>query len=197
MQSMLGQIKQSCIQLAKPINLHSLRSISTTCVLNAMPPKKKRRMDPAMLKTKVEKKIRKHEREIAKLEAAPRQLIPILEYQLNNSQIRDLEARPGRTFEEIGTSQAEYKAAIRLWAMYCTEQSKIMRDSINRVESSQTRALETLKELDEELYKRTVAYDEFNLIPHESSHIKKETPANPKYKSPDGYIKNTTKDWVM
>lgn len=173
------------------------RNICTSNILNAEPPKKKRRLDPAVLKTRVERKIKKHEREIARLESEPRQPIPILEYQLNNSEIRDLKSRPGRSLEDAGIDLATFKAARRLWTFYRCEQSRIEWRSIQKIEKAQTHALETLKELDEDLYKRTVAIDDYTLIPHISSHIRKETPANPKYTPPDGYIKNVTKEWVM
>lgn len=186
------------INLTKPqSSMVICRNIYTSNILNAEPPKKKRRLDPAVLKTRVERKIRKHEREIARLENEPRQLIPILEYQLNNSEIKELKSRPGRSLEEAGLNESTLKAARKLWTFYRTEQSRLEWSSIRRIEKAQTHALETLKELDEDLYKRTVAVDDYTLIPHVSSHIRKETPANPQYKPPDGYIKNITKEWIM
>lgn len=181
----------------RPVQTMQFREISTTNALYAEPPRKKRRIDPAVLRSRVERKIKKAEREIAKLENEPRQLIPILEYQLTNSEIRDLNSRPGRTLRDVGLDEGALMAAQKLWSFYRLEQSRMEKISIRRVERAQNRALETLRELDEDLYNKTVAMDETSLIPYLSSHIRKETPPNPNYTPPDGHIKNISKEWVM
>ena len=173
------------------------RCISTTSVLNAEPPKKKRRIDPAVLKLRVERKIKKLEREIAKLEAEPRQHAPILEYQLTNSDIRDLRARPQHNMQEFNLTPTTLLGARRLWSFYRQEQARLERKSIRRVVSAQERALEQLKQLDSELYDNTVAVDDTTLIPYLSSHMRKETGPNPNYTPPDGSINNVTKQWIM
>uniref|UniRef100_A0A6G1SLK6 Large ribosomal subunit protein mL40 n=1 Tax=Aceria tosichella TaxID=561515 RepID=A0A6G1SLK6_9ACAR len=173
------------------------RCISTTAILNAEPPKKKRRIDPAVLKLRIERKIKKTEREINKLEAEPKQHIPILEYQLTNSDIRDLKARPRHSMEEFGLTPGALLGARRLWSFYRQEQARLERKTVRRVELAQAKALEHLKNLDAELYDNTVAIDETILIPYTSSHIRRETAPNPHYTPPDGIIKDVTKDWVM
>lgn len=173
------------------------RPISTTQSLNAQPPKKRRRIDPALLRTRVEKKIFKHEREIAKLEKEPRQPIPILEYQYSNSEIRDFKSRPGRSLEDVNLTEGILKAAQKLWNFYKHEQCSIETKSIRRVEVAQTRALDTLKQLDENLFEKTITVDDITLIPCTSSQIRKETPPNQAYRPPDGHVKDLTKDWVM
>lgn len=173
------------------------REISTTSALCAEPPRKKRRVDPAVLRVRVERKMKKTEREIARLENEPKQLIPILEYQLTNSEIRDLKARPGRNLEDVGLDEGTLKAAQRLWSFYRLEQSRMEKLSLRRIERAQNRALDTLKELDEDLYNKTVAMDDTSLIPYFSSHMRKETPPNTNYTPPDGHVKNISKDWIM
>ena len=173
------------------------RTISTTATLYAEPPRKKRRVDPAVLRTRVEKKIKKYEREIVKMESEPRQLIPILEYQLTNSEKRDLQARPRHTKEEFGLTDGTIKAANRLWAFYRSEQSRLESESIRRIEAAQTIALKRLEKFDKELYDETIAVDDISMIPYRSSHVRKETAPNPSYSPPDGYIKDVTKEWVM
>lgn len=184
------------LQTRSPL-ISQLRSITTTTTLFAEPPRKKRRIDPAVFRVRVERKIKKHEREIAKLEAEPRQLIPILEYQPTNADIRDLSARPQHKMEDFGLTVGTLKAAQRLWNFYRQEQSEMESRSIRRVERAQSKALEQLKDLDRELYDNTVAIDSTTLIPHRSSHMRKETGPNARYTPPDGYIKDVTKEWVM
>lgn len=183
---------------ARPTSgLTACRPFSTTKALNAEPPRKKRRLDPLVLKTRVERKIKKNEREIARLEAAPKQPIPILEYQYTNSELRDLQARPGRTPADVGLDLSEFRAAEKLWNFYRCEQKRMEFLSVRKVERAQARALETLKELDKSLYDKTVAVDDFTLIPYTSSHMRKETAANPNYTPPDGSVKDVSKEWVM
>lgn len=173
------------------------RPLFTTGSLNAEPPRKKRRIDPAVLKVRVERKINKTQREIDRLEKEPKQLIPILEYQYTNSEIRDLNARPKHTLEDAQISMADVRAAQRLWSFYRTEQSQILKRSLKRMQRAQKRALDSLKEIDEDLYNRTVAVDDTILIPYRSSLVRKETATNPSYVPPDGYIKDISKEWVM
>lgn len=183
------------IRLVQPTNLH--RPIFTSCPLNAEPPRKKRRLDPAMLKLRVERKIKKYEREIQRLENEPKQLIPILEYQYTNSEIRDLKSRPQHSFDNVEISMSDVRAAQRIWGFYRAAQSRMINNSIRKVERAQKRALDTLKEIDLDLYNRTVSVDDALLVPYRSSLMRKETAPNPKYVCPDGYVKDITKEWVM
>lgn len=196
-------IKMSTI-LHQPLHSYLIRHLVTTCrsfsttpILEAMPPKKRRRIDPAILKMKVERKISKHEREIDRLENEPKQPIPILEYQHNNSSINNLKSRPGRSLQDVGLSEGDLRAAHRLWNFYRRAQSKLEFRSIRRVEKAQTRALETLKQLDEVLYEKTVTVDDITLIPCTSSQVRKETPPIEGYRPPDGQTKDISKEWVM
>lgn len=173
------------------------RPISTTSVLNAEPPKKKRRLDPAVLKVRIERKIKKTEREIHKLESEPKQYAPILEYQLTNSDIRDLKSRPQHTANDFGLKESSLRGARRLWSFYRQEQARMERKSIRMVELAQANALAQMKDLDQDLYDNTVAADDITLIPHSSSHMRKETAPNPNYTPPDGIIKDVTKQWIM
>lgn len=193
---MTNFLSQATFFLRRVPALPSCRWISTTNPRFAEPPKKKRRLDPTVLRSRVERKMKKTEKEITKLEKEPRQPIPILEYQLSNSEIRELQARPGRKLEDLGLSESSIRAAQKLWTFYRMEQTLMEKRSIRKVVRAQDRALETLKQLDDDLYKRTVAVD-FSLIPYYSSHVRKETAPNPNYIPPDGHIKNVTRDWVM
>lgn len=174
-----------------------IRCISKSQILMAEPPRKRRRIDPAVLKVRVEKKIKKHEREIARIEREPRKLIPILEYQLFRAEREELLSRPTRKIEDFGLNEGIYRAAFRLWTFHRHEQSKIQSKSIRRVEQAQKNALEALKVLDLELYNRATEVDELGLLPYYSSQVKKETPPNNKYTPPDGYVKDVSREWVL
>lgn len=191
---MLARLTEALLRSKQPI---SCRSFTSTAPLCAEPPKKRRRVDPAVLRSRVERKIKKHEREIEKIQNEPRQPIPILEYQPTGSTIRELEARPGRTLEEVGISEMTIKAAQKLWTFHRREQNRMEQRSIKRVESAQQHALDILKGIDRNLYDKTVALDKLSLIPYSSSHVRKETPPIADYKPPDGHIRDKVKNWVM
>lgn len=174
-----------------------IRPFSTTSFLCAEPLRKRHRIDPALLKLRVEKKIAKTQREIARIESEPKQLIPILEYQPTSSELRDLTSRPGRTFEDVGLDASKLKAAQKLWSVYRAKQARRQSRCIKRMETAQNRALETLKELDKDLYNRTIAVDDLSLIPYRNDHVRRETPPIPNYQPPDGYIKDISKEWKM
>lgn len=173
------------------------RSITTTKILFAEPPRKKVRVDPAILKLRIERKIRKAEREILKIENDARHPIPLLEYQPSGKDIRDLQSRPAHNMNELGITPNLIKAAEKLWSMYRSRESHMERYSLRQVEKAQQFALDSLKEIDKELYDKTVAVDEISLIPYRSSRVKSETGPIPNYKPPDGMITNLTREWVM
>jgi len=172
------------------------RSISTTSARWGEPPKKKRRIDPAILKMRVERKIRKTEREIERIESEPRQLIPIVEYELTNSEIRQLNERPQHTMDQFGLTDTIVRGANRIWSLYRLEESMMESRSISRIEKAQVNVLEKLKVLDRDLYDATLEASD-TMIPYRSDHMKRETPANPDFVPPDGIIKDVTKEYVM
>lgn len=173
------------------------RAISTTQTLCAEPPKKKRRIDPALLKLRTERKIAKTKREIEKLESEPKQSIPILEYEYTNSELRELRSRPQHTLEEFDLTPDTIRGAVRLWSIYRSEQEHMASKSLSRVKKAQETALEQLRVLDKQLYDRTVEVSDTMTIPYRPDHMRRETPPNPDYTPPDGHIKNVSKEYVM
>lgn len=173
------------------------RHISTTQVLLAEPPRKRRRIDPALLKIRVERKIKKTEREIARIEKEPRRPIPIEEYQLTRAEREELNSRPGRKLEEFGISDGILKAAARLWSFHRNEQCRIQEKSLRQVEKAQMSALNELKRINLDLYNKAIEANDIGLIPYSSSLIRKDTPPLEGYTPPDGYIKDVSKEWVM
>ena len=174
-----------------------LRKISTTNTLYADPPRKKRRIDPALLKLRTERKIIKTEREINKIENSPRFLIPILEYDYLPLDRKDLEKRPKHSYEH-GEEQliAAFKAANRLWALFRVEQAKLEQRELRKVIKSQEKVIQELKKLNQSLYDATVNYDTDQHIVFSSDIVKRETCSNPDYKPPDGYRRDVSQQWI-
>lgn len=173
------------------------RSFTTSATLNAQPPKKRKRLDPAVLRARTERKIIKIEKEMGKLMAQPKQLIPILEYELDNKQKRELSARPSRNMTDLGVSNSALLGARRLWSFYRSIQANMEQKSLRNVIRAQAHALQELHKLDQDLYDRTLSVDSFDLIPYTSDIIRKDTGPNGQYVAPDGIISNISKEWIM
>lgn len=183
--------------LKKSVSYTNTRAISCTPALWAEPPRKKKRIDPAMLKKQVERKIMKAKREITRLESQPKQPIALTEYQYSPSELRDLTARPKHSMEEFNISLSTLRGAQRLWALYRAEQDRMASKSVDKVVRAQENALKMMRVLDQDLYNRTVAIDDTVLIPYNSDHMRRETPPNPDYQPPDGNVTDVTKEYVM
>ena len=170
------------------------RYIFTTSCLSAEPLKKKKRIDPQLLKRREDRKIRKLEKEIRRLELTPKQLKPIIEMQLTPQIIKEL---PQRQRQEVHSeAEQQLQRMIKLWSIYRSEQRICELKSIKSVVKSQKKALEVLREESSQHYSSAISIDE-NLIPFESDFVKKETPEVEQYVGPDGRRNNITKQWTM
>lgn len=178
------------------INLLLRATFRTSASLFSTPMRKKRRIDPAVMKVRVERKIAKCTREIEKIEKAPRYLIPILEYEYPVKEGRELQQRPPRVVDNMEELKKSVTAARRLWAIYRKRQATIEQLVMRRVIQAQTEALDVLKKLNLDLYNATISKETLNLVPYHHKHMKKETPPSKDYKTPDGYIKDVSQKWV-
>jgi large subunit ribosomal protein L40 len=148
------------------------RGLFTTSYLFAEPLRKKKRIDPQVLKRRTERKLRKLEKEIRRLESTKKQLKPIIE--ANN----------------------ELKRMTKLWSIYKSEERVTELKSIKSMVYSQNRALNELRKESQELYESAISVDN-DLMPFKVEDVKKETPKIDNYETPDGRITDLTKQWTM
>ena len=172
------------------------RYIFTTSYLLAEPLRKKKRIDPELLKRKEEKKIKKLEREIKKLELTPKQFKPIIEMQLTPQITRELAQRQRQQVEDETHAEHQLEKLTKLWSIYRSEQRLTELKSLKSIVKSQNKALEVLREQSEDLYSSAISIDQ-NLIPFETSFVKKETPKIEGYVGVDGKKTDITKQWTM
>lgn len=170
-----------------------LRGICTSMVRHAVG-KKKQRIDPVLLKARLERKQARVEGEIEKLEKGPKQLIPMIEQSLPPTVQKEMELRKQR--EADPKVEKLYKKLTKYWAIYNLVQSGEERSSLRRVHASHLKALKRLQELSPRLYEEAVKIDP-SLIPYHDEHIMKETPPNPEYMPPDGHRKDLSKVWKL
>jgi len=170
------------------------RGIFTTSYLLAEPLKKKKRIDPQVLKKREDKKVRKLEREIQRLERTPKQFKPIVELQLAPQITRQLSER---LRQHVDTeAYEELQRMTKLWSIYRCEQRLAELKSIKSMVRSQKKALDVLREESPELYSSAISIDH-NLIPLKTHFVKKETPKAEEYMAPDGRQTDVTKQWTM
>lgn len=192
----------SCLR-ASSYKIHSLnplmmsmipfqRNITTTGMLMAEPPKKKKKIDIVIVKMRVERKVKKLEKAIRKLKKTPKQLKPIEEYVLPPAILKAIDVRT-RVAEE---SDPDIFKLSKVWRAYRTEEGIREKQSLMKVLSSQNKALQILKQESPMLYSKAIDIDP-NLLPLDDTNIVTETPPNPDYTPPDGTRTDISKIWSM
>ncbi|XP_013791787.1 39S ribosomal protein L40, mitochondrial-like [Limulus polyphemus] len=161
--------------------------------LGAEPLRKKKKIDPAVLKMREERKKRRLEKAIRKLEKSARRLKPIEEIEITPSLRKEITLRKREgshlTFEEI---EEQYQLQ-KKWAHYRYHQHLAEMSMIERIISAQNRALVALREESEELYQEAIQIDSA-LIPFKVSGPV-QTPPIKNYDPPDGEYTDMTKKW--
>ncbi|KAG7204229.1 hypothetical protein KM043_002057 [Ampulex compressa] len=123
-----------------------------TDVLSAEPLKKKRKMDPAIIRQREERRRRKIEKQIRRLEKGAKVLKPITGIDIPQKLIDEKEIRtrkaPSLSMEEINSRAALTKK----WQAYKTKEYLADMQVMDNIIYSQQRALDELKAESEELY---------------------------------------------
>ncbi|KMQ96606.1 39s ribosomal protein mitochondrial [Lasius niger] len=157
------------------------------------PLKKKKRLDPAIIRAREERRKRKLEKLIRRLERNTKQLKPIAEievpFKLIDEKTQRLRQLPPLSEEEVESRILLQKE----WTRYKTRQHLTNIQTIDSVLYSQQRALDELKAESEELYQEAIQMD-LGLLPHTAKGPLK-TPAIENYDSPDGEYTNTTRKY--
>lgn len=191
----LSSILRSAALTALP-RLQGPRTITTTAVMCAMPPKKKKKMDVQLVKLRHERKVRKVEKAIRQLKKTPRQLKPIEEYALPPAIVRQLEMRTRPQTEEDRQVEETLAKLKRLWLSYKSMERIVDQRNLKQVIAAQNRALAVLQSESPRLYEAAVSLDP-NLIPFQDEFMLTETAPNPEYVPPDGVKVDVSKVWTM
>lgn len=163
-----------------------------TNVLLAEPLKKKKKLDPAIVKQREEKRRKKLEKSIRRLEKSARKLKPIDELEIplclkfeDQERLRKLPPKSEEEEERRILLQKE-------WSRYKHKQFMNDMQTIDRFIASQQKALNELRAASEELYNEAIQLDP-SFIPYVTKGPV-HTPPIENYDSPDGeYIDLTVK----
>lgn len=177
------------------------RQISTSCTLNfrltpallAEPLKKKKRIDPMIIKQREERRRKRLEKQIKKLEKSTKQYKPIDECEVPAEILneRKLRMRVLPPFDE--ETLVERVKLFKQWAVYRHKRQLADLQMCDRIVMAQQWALDELKKESEELYQAAIQLDE-TLLPFKSKGPV-ETPPIENYDSPDGEYTNISKKW--
>ncbi|XP_072749738.1 large ribosomal subunit protein mL40 [Anoplolepis gracilipes] len=157
------------------------------------PLKKKKRLDPAIIRAREERRKKKLEKEIRRLEKVAKQLKPIPEVEVPLKLI-DERAQRLRKVAPLSNEEAESRILLQKdWTRYKTQQHLADIQLINSILYSQQRALDELRTESEELYQEAIQTD-LGLLPYTAKGPLK-TPPIENYDSPDGEYINMTRKY--
>ncbi|KAJ6638269.1 39S ribosomal protein L40, mitochondrial [Pseudolycoriella hygida] len=171
----------------------SVVALSVTPILCGEPLKKKKKIDPAIIKQREDRKRKKLEKQIRRLEKNARQLKPIDEMEVPLSLIDEKDKRT-RPLPKLTAEVVERRALLeKSWARYQLQEKLRDYKIIDRVQRAQQKALQELRFESKELYDQAIQIDP-NLVP---IHVDgpTATPAIDNYESPDGEYVNISKKW--
>jgi large subunit ribosomal protein L40 len=193
--SLQGSVRTAVVRTTGALIGSSSQGLHTSCVMFAEPLKKKKRLDPIVLKMRVDRKVRKIEKAIRQLENAEKVLKPLMERTLAPQVYRELELR---TRDEDQLEQLKERAdkLFQLWSLYRKDVSDQQIRSIRQVTLAQQRVLTELQAEWPELHQHALSIDE-QLLPYEETRLITDSPPNPAYIPPDGTRTTVTKQWMM
>lgn len=162
-------------------------------VLCAEPLKKKKRIDPAVLKAREERRKKKLEKHIRRLEKNAKQLKPIDELEVPFTLVDEQKIRK-RSLPALSVAVKEERAAlIKEWGIYRYQQHAQDVQVMDNLVQAQKKALHELKAESVDLYEQAIQLD-FSFLPY-FAEGPKITPPIEKYDSPDGDYQDISKKW--
>jgi len=162
-------------------------------VLLGEPLKRKKRLDPAIIRAREERRKRKLEKQIRRLQKLSKQLKPISELEVPAKLIEEREQRL-RKLSPISEEEAESRILLQKdWNKYKTQQHLAIVQAIDSIIYSQQKALDELRAESEELYQEAIQMD-LGILPYTAKGPLK-TPAIENYDSPDGEYTNITRKY--
>ncbi|XP_047034191.1 39S ribosomal protein L40, mitochondrial [Helicoverpa zea] len=177
------------------------RGIATTAAVQfkiteqlwAEPMKKKKKIDPAIVKAREDRRRKKLEKQIRRLEKNARQLKPIDEMEVPLELLDNFNKRK-RPQPKLTPEVIEARALLQKdWTRYKRQEYIANVAQIDRIMGAQRRALDKLLEESEDLYNEAIMPD-MQLIPYEIQGPVA-TPPIKNYVSPDGEYIDVSKKW--
>ncbi|KAH8347415.1 hypothetical protein KR059_010538, partial [Drosophila kikkawai] len=171
------------------------RCLHTTPVLCAEPLKKKKKLDPQIVKQREDRKKKKIEKQIRRLEKNARQLKPVEELEVPLELIDEKEKRQ-RKLTPLGSAELEERALLKKqWAHYKHDERVADFQIVDRLIQAQNKALAELRRESEELYQAAIEVDPQLLPVAVKGPVA--TPPIKNYASPDGDYLHQSMKWEV
>lgn len=155
--------------------------------------KKKKKIDPAIVKAREERRRKKIEKQIRRLEKNARQLKPIDELEVP-LHLMDSLKKYKRPPVQLSVEEIEARELLQKeWARYKRDEYMNNIAQVDRIMAAQRRALDRLYEESEDLYNEAIMPD-LQLLPYTISGPVA-TPPIKDYESPDGEYIDVSKKW--
>ncbi|XP_022913089.1 large ribosomal subunit protein mL40 [Onthophagus taurus] len=167
--------------------------LHTTPALCAEPLKKKKRLDPAVIKARDDRKKKRIEKQIRKLEKNARQLKPIEELEIPMVIIDHKKERYRKSPALTAETLEERILLEKQWSQFKKQEYVKDLKMLDRIAYSQQKALDELRKESEELYQEAIQPD-LQLIPY-GFIGPVETPPIEGYNAPDGDYQDVSKKW--
>ncbi|EFN83438.1 39S ribosomal protein L40, mitochondrial [Harpegnathos saltator] len=157
------------------------------------PLKRKKRLDPAIIKARLDRKKKKIEKQIRRLEKVAKQLKPISEIEIPFKLVDERKQRL-RNSSPLSAEEVESRVLLQKeWNRYKNNQYLADFQTIDSMLYSQQKALDELRAESEELYQEAIQVD-LAFLPYVVKGPLK-TPPIENYNSPDGEYVNTTRKY--
>jgi len=181
------------ISSQRSFNTSAPAAVSITQTLWAEPLKKKKRIDPAVVRAREDRKRRRLEKAIRRLEKSARQLKPLAELEVPRNVRTELRERRRKT-QSLTTEQADHRFDLmKAWSRHKHQQHVQHVQMFRRIMDSRERALEELRAESYQLYCQAIAEDPTLVqFEHRGPPL---TPPIAGYDSPDGDYIDTTRTW--
>ncbi|KAI3381074.1 hypothetical protein SNEBB_001420 [Seison nebaliae] len=150
------------INLSAHIKPKLLNNIHTTAILNGEPLKKKKRVDPAIVRQREERKRVRIERSIRRLEKFGRKLKPVEELEHDRTILKSFKERK-REVEENKEKEFSRFRLRKEWAIHQQNVAINEWKIISNIRNEQEKALNKLKELSPQFYELAIKVDDSNL----------------------------------
>ncbi|XP_053658998.1 39S ribosomal protein L40, mitochondrial [Anopheles marshallii] len=191
--SLLNRIVPVLGYTARSIHSSNGLLFRSTPVLCAEPLKKKKKIDPQVVKQREERKRKRLEKQIRRLEKNARQLKPIEELEVPMELI-DEQAKRRRNIPKPTPELVESRALLeKQWAKYRMQETLADYQLFDRIVAAQTKALNELKLESEELYQQAIQLDP-TLVPF-LAQGPVVTPPIKDYEQPDGEYIDVSRKW--
>ncbi len=159
----------------------------------AEPLKKKKKLDPAIIKQREERKRKKLEKQIRRLEKNARQLKPIDELEVPLNLIDEKKMRT-RKLPALSVEEDERRVLLnKKWAAYKNQERLNDFKLLDKLVNAQNKALEELRFESEDLYQAAIQIDP-ELVPFKAVGPVSSPPIK-NYESPDGDYTDISKKW--